>query len=70
MLFCCYLECNYEFKWQCHPYLWDVDGVRLPMEGGWIVIHVSNLDVDGVFDNLREETPSVIHLHQLPDRDL
>lgn len=40
------------------------------MEGGWIVIHVSNLDVDGVFDNLREETPSVIHLHQLPDRDL
>lgn len=40
-----------------HPYLWDMDGVRLPMEDRRIIIHVSNLDVYCVFHHLRGETP-------------
>lgn len=40
----------------CHSYLWDLDCVRLPMEGWCIIVHVSNLDVYCVFDHLREET--------------
>lgn len=41
----------------CQPYLWNMDGVRLPVEDWRIIVHVSNLDVYCVFDHLREETP-------------
>lgn len=48
-----------------HPYLRDVDGVRLPVEDGRVIIHVSDLDVYCVFHHLRRrkgggrrETPS------------
>lgn len=41
----------------CQPYLWDVNGVRLPVEDWCIIVHVSNLDVYRVFDHLGEEIP-------------
>lgn len=34
-------------------YLWDMNGVRLPVECGCVIVHVSNLDVDCVFHHLR-----------------
>lgn len=40
------------------PYLWNMNGVRLPMEDWCIIIYVSNLDVYCVFHHLRGETPS------------
>lgn len=30
-----------------------MNGVRLPVEGGCVIVHVSNLDVDCVFDHLK-----------------
>lgn len=42
------------------PYLWDLNGVRLSVEGRRVIVHVSDLDVYCVFHHLGGggDTPS------------
>lgn len=40
-----------------HPHLWNIDSVWLPVEVWGVIVHISDLDVNCVFDHLGKETP-------------